>query len=405
MKRKNIPYSIPYIDDREIAEVVKVLKGKWITTGSEVKKFEEQMKKYLGVGTAVAVSSGTAALEVALAVQGVGEGDEVLTTAYTFASTALAIIHRGAVPVFTDIEADTFNIDPGKIAEKIGREYELTDAGLQSKKTKRFLRGIIPVHFGGQPAEMGAIREIVGRYGLFIVEDAAHAIGAVHKGENIGKSPHPVCFSFYSNKNMTTGEGGMIVMDGVGGEWEKKLRMYSLHGLSKDAIERYKTGLPFYDIVYPGFKANLTDIQAALGVVQLKKLPAIDRLRNRIAAWYDEFLAGVDEITTPVIRAYNHSARHLYPVLLNPKLKPSRDEMILALRKKGICPSVHFIPVHFHSFFKAFFKEEIKLPVTEDLFSREISLPIYPGLAKSDVEYVADTLKRTVGKGYKRKSE
>ncbi len=396
MKKRKIPYSVPYIDDREIGEVVKVLKGKWITTGSEVKKFEEQIKKYLGVGTAVAVSSGTAALEISLAVQGVGEGDEVLTTAYTFASTVLAIIHRGAVPVFADIEADTFNIDPVKIEEKIGQEYELTAAGLQSKKTKRFLRGIIPVHFGGQPAEMGTIREIAREYRLFIIEDAAHAIGAVHKGEKIGKSPHPVCFSFYSNKNITTGEGGMIVIDCDSREWGKKLRMYSLHGLSKDAVERYKTGLPLYDIVYPGFKANMTDIQAALGVVQVKKLPVIDRLRNRAAAWYDEFLAGVDEITTPAIKEYNHSARHLYPVLLNPKLKRCRDEVILELRKKGICPSVHFIPVYFHSFFKAFFKEEIKLPVTEDLFSREISLPIYPELRRSDVKYVADTLKMIV---------
>ncbi|MDQ1350597.1 MAG: perosamine synthetase [Acidobacteriota bacterium] len=399
--KKNIPYSIPYIDDREIAEVVKVLKGKWITTGSEVKKFEAQMKKYLGVGTAIAVSSGTAALEISLAVQGVREGDEVLTTAYTFASTALAIIHQGTVPVFADIEPDTFNIDPGKIEEKIRQEYEITSTGLQSKKSKRFLRGIIPVHFSGQPAEMGPIREIAGRYDLFIIEDAAHAIGAVHKGEKIGKSPYPVCFSFYSNKNMTTGEGGMIVMDGDCREREKKLRMYSVHGLSKDAIERDKTGLPFYDIVYPGLKANLTDIQAALGVVQAKKLPVIDRLRNRVAAWYDEFLAGVDEITTPVIKEYNHSARHLYPILLNPKLKASRDEIIIELRKKGICTSVHFIPIHFHSFFKSFFKEEIMLPVTEDLFSREISLPIYPGLERNDVKYVATTLKQIIGMGKK----
>jgi dTDP-4-amino-4,6-dideoxygalactose transaminase len=391
MTKRKIAYSEPYIDDREIAEVVKVLKGKWITTGSEVKRFEAQMKKYLEVNTAVAVSSGTAALMISLAVQGVGAGDEVLTTAYTFASTALAIIHRGAAPVFADIEPDTFNIDPAKIEEKIRQEYELTNVGLRSKKSKRFLRGIIPVHFGGQPAEMEPIREIAGRYGLFIVEDAAHAIGAVHRGEKIGKSPYPVCFSFYSNKNMTTGEGGMIVMDDGSGEWEKKFRMYSLHGLSKNAIER--------DIVCPGYKANLTDIQAALGVVQVKKLPVIVRLRNRVAAWYDELLAGVDGITLPVIREYNHSARHLYPVLLNPKLKLSRDEIILEMRKKGICLSVHFIPVHFHSFFKSFFKKAINLPVTEDLFSREISLPIYPGLRKADAEYVAVTLKKIISRG------
>ncbi|MCP5104638.1 MAG: DegT/DnrJ/EryC1/StrS aminotransferase family protein [bacterium] len=394
MKNKEIPYSMPYIDEREIDEVVGVLKGKWITTGAKVNEFEGLMKDYLGVKTAVAVSSCTAALDVSLAFYGVGEGDEVLTTAYTFASAALSVIHRGAVPVFADIEGDTFNIDPGKIETLIHENYQWTAEGLKSKKTGRFLKGIIPVHFGGQPAEMEAIAAIAREYNLFIIEDAAHAVGALHKGKKIGKSNHMVCFSFYSNKNMTTGEGGMIVTDHD--ETEEKLRMYSLHGLSRSAVERYKTGLPFYDIVYPGFKANLTDIHAALGVVQVKKLPEIDRLRNRVAQWYDRFLADVDEITPPVIRAYNHSARHLYPVLLSRRLKPFRDDIIIELRKRGIYPSVHFIPVHFHSFFKTFFRDEITLPVTEDLFYREISLPIFPELEMDDVARVADVLKEII---------
>lgn len=385
---------MPFIDDREIEEVVKVLKGKWITTGSEVAKFETQVKKYLGVKTAVAISSGTAALEISLAVHGIGEGHEVLTTAYTFASTVLAIIHRGAAPVLVDVEEQTFNIDPMEIERAIEQDYETIGGGLKSKKTGKYLKGIIPVHFGGQPAEMAAINDIARKYGLCVIEDAAHAVGAVHRGEKIGKSNNLVCFSFYSNKNMTTGEGGMIVTDGD--ELEEKIRMYSLHGMSKNAIERYKKGLPFYDIIYPGYKANLTDIQAALGVVQIKKLPQIDRLRNGVAQWYDEYLKDMEEITVPKIRDYNHSARHLYPVLLNGKLKPSRDEIILRLREQGVYPSVHFIPVHFHSFFKDYFKGSVKLPVTEDLFSREISLPIFPGLKKNDVKYVAEVLKKTI---------
>jgi dTDP-4-amino-4,6-dideoxygalactose transaminase len=392
MKKREIPFSRPFIDDREIDEVVKVLKGKWITTGSEVKTFEEQVKKYLGVKTAAAVSSGTAALEISLAVNGIGEGDDVLTTAYTFASTALAIIHRGASPVLVDVERETFNIDPAEIEKVIEQDYESTSAGLKSKKTGEHLKGIIPVHFGGQPAEMDAINDIAGKYDLSVIEDAAHAIGALHKGKKIGKCNNLVCFSFYSNKNMTTGEGGMIVTDRD--DVEEKIRMYSLHGMSTNAVDRYKKGLPFYDIVYPGYKANLTDIQAALGVVQVKKLPQIDELRNRAAGWYDEYLKDVDEITLPLIREYNHSARHLYPVLVSEKLKPSRDRIILGLRDQGIYPSVHFIPVHFHSFFKSYFKDEIKLPVTEDLFYREISLPIFPELKEEDVKYVADALKR-----------
>ena len=393
MKHKEIPYSMPYIDEQEVAEVVKVLRGKWITTGSEVKQFETLAKEYLGVKTAVAVSSGTAGLDVSLAVRGIGEGDEVMTTAYSFASPALSVFHRGARPVFADVEPDTFNIDPNKIEDKIRDDYEPTGRGLRSKKTRNYLRGIIPVHFGGQPAEMDAIAGIARDHDLFIVEDAAHAVGAEYKGKKIGKSPHLVCFSFYSNKNITTGEGGMIVTDDDNPELEEKIRMYSLHGLSKTAVERYKTGLPFYDIVCPGFKANMTDIQAALGVVQVRKLPEITRLRNRVAGWYDSYLADVEGISTPVIRKTNYSARHLYPLLLDPRLKPSRDEIIIELRNRGICPSVHFIPVHFHSFFKTWLKEELNLPVTEDLFYREISLPIFPGMNEEDVKYVADALR------------
>jgi dTDP-4-amino-4,6-dideoxygalactose transaminase len=392
--RKEIPYCVPYIDEREVNEVVKVLRGKWITTGAEVKKFEEKVKKYLGVKSAVAVSSGTAALEISQAVHDVGHNDEVLTTAYTFASTAISIIHRGGTPVFADIEPDTFNISPTKIEEKIQKDYRSTEKGLESKKSGKILRGIITVHFGGQPAEMEKINEIAKKYNLFVIEDAAHAIGALHKGTMIGKGANLVCFSFYSNKNLTTGEGGMIVTDREA--IEQKLRMYSLHGISENAAARYKKGLPFYDIAYPGFKANLTDIQAALGVVQTGKLGRINRLRNQVADWYDRFLGDVEEITVPAIKEYNYSARHLYPILLNQKLKPYRDEIIIQLRKKGVYPSVHFIPVHFHSFFKGYLKDPIHLPVTEDLFYREISLPIFPELKKSEARYVADVLKNAL---------
>jgi dTDP-4-amino-4,6-dideoxygalactose transaminase len=395
-KQIEIPFCIPYIDEREINEVVKVLKGKWITSGAEVKKFEDKIKKYLGVKSAVAVSSGTAALEISLAVLDVGPENEVLTTAYTFASTALTIIRQGGTPVLADVEPDTYNISPIEIEKKIQKDYQNTEKGLESHKTNKILKGIIAVHFGGQSAEMEKINKIAGKYNLFVIEDAAHAIGAIHKGTMTGKSSNLVCFSFYSNKNLTTGEGGMIVTDRP--EIEKKLRMFSLHGISKNAIERYKTGLPFYDIAYPGIKANLTDIQAALGVVQIKKLARINRLRNQVANWYNQFLSDVEEISIPAIKEYNYSARHLYPILLIPRLKPYRDEIIIQLRKKKIYPSVHFIPVHFHSFFKNYLKELPHLPVTEDLFYREISLPIFPELKKSEVRYVADMLKNILAK-------
>ncbi len=392
-KNKEIPFSLPYIDEKEIAEVVKVLRSKWITTGSEVQQFETRVKQYLGVTDAVAVSSGTAALEVSLAQHGVA-GGQVLTTAYTFVSTALAILRGGGEPVFVDVEPDTFNIAPEKIEEKILTDYCLTERGLESKKNKKLLRGLVTVHFGGQPAEMEAINKMAGKYNLFVVEDAAHAMGASHRGVKIGKSFNLVCFSFYSNKNMTTGEGGMIVTNTPGAE--AKLRMYSLHGISKSNLERYQTGLPFYDVVYPGFKANLSDIHAALGVVQIQKLDKITRLRREIAGWYDQYLSDIPEISLPVIREYNDSARHLYPILVDSRLKAFRDEIIIRLREKGVFPSVHFIPVHFLTFFKNYLTEPPHLPVTEDLFYREISLPIFPELKKKDVKYVAETLKSII---------
>lgn len=394
MQQKEIPFSMPFIDDREIDEVVKVLKGKWITTGAEVRLFEDKIKEYLGVKTAVATSSATAAMNVCLAALGTGPGDDVLTTAYTFASTALSIIHCGAMPVFADVEKDTFNIDPDEMERVIQKDYLETPGGLKSKHTGRYLKGILPVHFGGQAAEMDRIEAIAHRHNLFIVEDAAHALGAKYKNQKIGKSANFVCYSFYSNKNLTTGEGGMIVTDR--GDWEQKLRMYALHGLSKNAIQRYKTQLPFYDIQYPGFKANLTDIQAALGVVQVDKLPEIDARRNQICKWYDELLKDVEEITTPHIHEYNHSARHLYPILVDGKIKESRDDIIIKLREKGIYPSVHFIPVHYHTYFKEFFNEKIHLPVTEDLFHREISLPLFPELEYDDIKRVAETLETII---------
>ncbi|MCP4221370.1 MAG: DegT/DnrJ/EryC1/StrS aminotransferase family protein, partial [bacterium] len=222
MKKRNIPFSMPFIDHRETAEVVKVLEGKWITSGPEVKKLETHFKKYLDVKTAVALSSCTAALNIALAVHGIGENHDVITTPYTFASTALSIVHCGAFPVLVDVEAETFNIDAKQIEKIIACDYRLTDKGLESKQTKRLLKAIIPVHFGGQPADMETIDAIARKYNLVVIEDAAHAPGAMHKNVKTGKSNNLVCFSFYSNKNLTTGEGGMITTDNAA--LEKKIR-------------------------------------------------------------------------------------------------------------------------------------------------------------------------------------
>lgn len=396
MTNIEIPFSRPFINDDEIHEVNAVLRGKWITSGEKVKQFEESVKAYLGVDMAIAVSSGTAALDISLAVNNVGKEDEVITTPYTFASTVLSIIHRGAHPVLVDVDKETFNLDPSKVLDYIKKNYTKTQNGLWSKIREKYLRGIVIVHYGGQSGDLDAFNRIAKENNLFIIEDAAHSIGAEYKKKKIGNSDNPVCFSFYSNKNITTGEGGMIVKKS--NKNEDIYRKFSLHGISKNNIERYKTGLPTYDIELPGFKNNLTDIQAAIGVVQMKKIEYITKQRNLISEWYDDLLKDISEIQIPIIKENNYSARHLYPILLKPEFKGKRDQVILKLREHNIFPSVHFIPIHYFTYFKNYFlKDEINdLKITEDLSEREISLPIFPELTKKMVEKVANTLKKAL---------
>ena len=393
MTNNEIPFSKPYINDDETNEVIKVLEGKWITSGNKVKEFEEKVKEYLNVEMAVAVSSGTAALDISLAVNNVSTNDEIITTPYTFASTVLSIIHRGAHPVLVDIDRETFNLSPIEVLKYIKKSYIKTKEGLLSNKRKKYLKGIIIVHFGGQSAELDELNKIASENGLFIIEDAAHAIGAKYRDTKIGNCNNAVCFSFYSNKNITTGEGGMVVKKSNTNE--ALYRKYSLHGISNNNIERYKTGLPFYDIELPGFKNNLTDMQAALGVVQMKKINFITKQRNLIAEMYNELLKDVTEIEIPEIKKYNYSARHLYPILLKPVVKQLRDKLILKLRENNIFPSVHFIPVHFFSYFKKYYSkdETDDLKIAEDLFYREISLPIFPEITKEEVKRVTKTIK------------
>jgi len=393
---REIPFSKPFIGEEEIEEVNSVLRNKWITTGEKTIEFENSVKEYLGVDTAIAVSSGTAAIDISLAVKDVGENDEIITTPLTFVSTVHSIVHRGARPVLIDIDEKTFNLSSERVRDFIKTNYEKTENGLRSKRTKKNLKGIIIVHYGGQAANIDAFNKIARKYNLFIIEDAAHAIGAKQNNIPIGNSKNAVCFSFYSNKNITTGEGGMIVMKD--NFEEEKYRKFSLHGISKSNIERYKTGLPFYDVEFAGFKNNLTDIQAAMGIAQMRKIKYITKRRNEIAKKYDELLSDISEIKTPFIKQENYSARHLYPILINPDLRAKRNEILIELRKKYIFPSVHFIPVHFFSFYKDYFRKEdvSDLKVSEDVFNRELSLPIFPELKDEEIKRVVETLKTTL---------
>ncbi len=388
-----IPFSEPYIDEREAEAVLRVIRGKWLTTGGEAKAFEEEMKAYLGgVSAAVAVSSGTAAVDVALAACGIGAGDEVVTSAYSFVSPVLSMLHRNVTPVFCDVEERTFNLSPARVAERIDADYRLQAGRMRNRRSGRCLKAVLIVHFAGQPADIDGFRRLAEQYRLHVIEDAAHAVGSRYKGQPVGASGNPVCFSFYSNKNLTCGEGGMLVWNRSA--VEKIMRIWSLHGISKSNLERYQTGLPFYDVAFPGYKANLNDIAAALGRVQLGKLDRITALREAAAQAYDRELSDLPQLQTPLILPHNQPSRHLYPLLLAPGQASRRDDLIRHLRADGIYPSVHFIPIHRHSFFKKTGLDMPCLPVCDDLFSREISLPLYPGLRPDQLETVCRSVRR-----------
>lgn len=387
-----IPFSEPYIDEDESEAVLRVLRSKWITTGREVRAFEEEMKAYLGgVRAAVAVCSGTAAIDVILGACGIGAGDELITTAYTFVSPVLSMLHRGIVPVFADVEEETFNLSVDRVEELIETRYRLDGGRMRSIENGAILKAVMAVHFGGQPADIDEFKRLGRKYRLHIIEDAAHAVGSRYKGQPVGASGNPVCFSFYSNKNLTTGEGGMLVWNRGG--VEKLLRTWSLHGISKSNLERYQTGLPYYDVLFPGYKANMNDISAALGRVQLRKLDDITARREEAARALNQRLEGLPQVQIPVIKAHNQPSRHLYPLLLSPDQAERRDDLIRFMRSREIFASVHFIPVHQHTFFRRSGLDMPALPVCDDLFRREISLPLYPGMGENEVDRVAAAIR------------
>jgi len=377
MKGEFLPYYRTLIEDDEIKEVVDTLKSGWLTMGPKTIEFEKLLSDYLGVKHVIAVNSCTAALHLSLIALGVGKRDEVITTPFTFASTGNVIVHVGAKPIFVDIKKDTHNIDPEKIKEAI------------TPNTK----AIIPVHYAGQPCDMKAIMEIAENNDLFVIEDAAHAIGAEYQGKKIGNFGTTTCFSFYATKNITTGEGGAITTDDD--DLADKLRILRLHGISKDAWKRYsEKGSWYYEIEECGWKYNMTDIQAALGIHQIKKLDKFIEIRRRYAAIYNEELKQVDGMITPCEKSNIKHVYHLYPVLLR---SFNRNEFIEKMYERGIGCSVHFIPLHLHPFYKNMFEfKKGDFSNAEWVYEREVSLPLYPKMGEEDVKYVTNIVRKII---------
>ena len=382
-----IPFHVPSIGEEEVREVEAALRSGWLTTGPRTAQFEEEFRAYTGAAHALAVNSCTAALHVALAALGIGKGDEVITTPLTFCSTVHTIRHVGAKPVLADIGADG-NIDPLEIARAI---------------TPR-TRAILPVHFAGLPCDMRAIWKLARRHGLFVVEDAAHAAGSRYEGRRIGSMPpgeagdasDAVAFSFYATKNMTTGEGGMVTTPRAA--LATRMRILSLHGMTRDAWNRYtRRGNWYYEVVDSGFKYNLTDIQSALGIHQLRKLEAFIETRRRYARMYNEAFAAVDELETPPEGEGNSHSWHLYVLRLNLNLLAiDRNDFIEELRRKGIGASVHFIPIPMHPFFARLRVSGSACDRALHLYQRIVSLPLYPAMTEEQVRHVADAVKDVV---------
>ncbi len=374
---KFVPFHTPCIDEREIHAVIETLESGWITTGLKTKHFEEAFADYIGVRQALAVSSCTAALHLSLEAIGLGEGDEVLVPTVTFAATAEVVAYFRAKPVLVDVDPVHFNLDPADAERKI------------TAKT----RAIISVHFAGHPCPMDRILELAAAKGLMVIEDAAHAIPATYRGRKIGTLSPLTAFSFYATKTLTTGEGGMVTTDDD--SLADRIRLMRLHGMSRDAWKRYSAeGSWRYEICEAGYKYNLTDLQAALGLVQLSKCESMWRARVEIAQKYDRGLASIEAYRTLRVAFDVQPAWHLYVILIEPSvLRVHRDRVIEELRRRGIGTSVHFIPLHLHPYYqRTWGYRPGQFPVAENYFERCISLPIYPGMAPGDTDRVIEGL-------------
>jgi len=380
-----IPFHRPSIGQEEIDEVVQTLRSGWLTTGPRTHQFCNDFREYLGVPHALAVSSCTAGLQLPLSALRIGPGDEVITTPLTFCATVIVIMHSGATPVLADVGPDG-NIDPESIKARI------TDR----------TRAIIPVHLAGLPANMDEIWSLARRRSLHVIEDCAHAIGSHYRGWPIGAGDpergnfsDAAAFSFYATKNITTGEGGMVTSHND--DLAEAMHLLSLHGINKDGWKRYSdTGNWFYEVMEPGYKSNLSDIQSAIGIHQLRKVESFTKTRTRYAHLYNQVLADVDEVEVPPDRADSRHSWHLYMLRLNLNLlRVSRAEFIEALRAEGIGCSVHFVPIQLHPFFAGMAsRAENQCPRSIALYEQLISLPLYPAMSSDQVLFVAETVKR-----------
>jgi dTDP-4-amino-4,6-dideoxygalactose transaminase len=376
-----LPVALPWIGEHEKAKVMETLDSGWITTGPKAQELGTRVAELAGARHGLAVNSATGALHLALVALGVRRGDEVITSAYTFAACINVIEHVGATPVLVDVESDTLCMDPRAVEAAV------------TPRTKV----IMPVDYAGHPCDYDRLHEIARARKIPLVADAAHALGGAWRGRPVGSLAAITAFSFYATKNLTSGEGGAAVTDDDA--LAERVALLSLHGMNRDAWRRYgDTGSWFYEVSAPGYKYNLSDVLAAIGLAQLERFPDMQRRRRERVARYEELLAGIPEVRRPGTRPEATHAWHLYPVALElEQVRCDRARFIQELRAENIGTSVHFIPIHFHPHFRATLPyREGAFPVAEDAYRRAVTLPLFPSMSDRDVEDVCAAVRKVV---------
>jgi dTDP-4-amino-4,6-dideoxygalactose transaminase len=384
IKDQTIPFHAASVGEDEALAAADVIRSGWLTMGPKTIEFEQNFASYVGARHAIGVSSCTAALHLSLEAVGLQQGDEVLVPTTTFTATAEVVVYFKAIPVLVDVDPITLCIDPEEARKKV---------------TSR-TRAILPVHFAGQPCDMDRIQQLAASHSLHVIEDAAHSLPASFRGTPVGAISKLTAFSFYATKTLTTGEGGMVTTGDD--ELAARIKMMRLHGIGRDAWKRYSSeGSWYYEVLNAGFKYNLTDIQSAIGIVQLNKCTELRNHRARIARQYTEAFSPCEEIQTPTVFPDRESAWHLYVLRLHlDRLTIGRSEVVEQLKQRGVGTSVHFIPLHIHPYYRdAYHYCSESFPVALREYYRCISLPIYPGMSRDQVDYVAEQVLEVVTNG------
>ncbi len=394
MRKTFLPFALPSISEEAIEEVANVLRSGWITSGPKVKEFELEFSKYLSSKDSIAVNSATAGLHLALEAIGLTENDAVITSSVTFTATAEVICYFKAQPILTDVDPEFNIMTPDTLLATLIRECKVVGKTLVHAETGKTVRAVMPVHLAGYTCDMESILELAKMYNLYVIEDAAHAFPAIHKGKMIGTWGDFTVFSFYATKGITTGEGGMVTTNHS--EMANRMRIMRLHGINRDTYNRPSW---FYEVVDAGYKYNLTDIAAAIGLVQLKESPAFWARREEIALRYNEVFSGIQGIKLPKPDSRGKHSWHLYRIELDPKLaKMGRDSLAIELKDRNIGTSLHFIPIFEHPFYKKTYNfNKNHFPNASKMYDKALSLPLFAGMTDFDVEDVISAVKELLG--------